>query len=165
MSQSLTAELQHEAQTTRRLLERVPEGSFGWKPHEKSMSLGQLAGHVAQLPSLIVPAFSGDEFDFAVSGWKPFSPQSTAELVEQFDANISAAADALKGQADENMGEKWRLKSGDHVIFDMPRAMVVRYFGLNHVVHHRGQLSVYLRLLDVPLPSIYGPTADEAPSR
>ena len=165
MSQSLMAELQHEAKTTRRLLERVPEGSFGWKPHEKSMSLGQLAGHVAQLPSLIIPAFDGDEFDFATSGWKPFSPQSTAELVEQFDAHVSAAADALKGQTDESMGEKWKLRSGDHVIFEMPRSMVVRYFGLNHVVHHRGQLSVYLRLLDVPLPSIYGPTADEAPGR
>ena len=161
MCQSLAAELQQEAKTTRRLLERVPEASLGWKPHEKSMSLGQLAGHVAQLPTLIVPALTEDEFDFAVAGWKPFSPQSTAELVEQFDANIKAAAETLKGQADERMGEKWKLKSGDHVLFEMPRAMVVRFVGLNHVIHHRGQLSVYLRLLDVPLPSIYGPSADE----
>lgn len=161
----LAAELEQEARTTRRLLERVPEASFGWQPHEKSMSLGQLAGHVAQLPTLIVPALTQDEFDFAVAGWKPFSPQSTAELVEQFDANVSAAAAALKSQGDEKMGEKWKLKSGNHVIFEMPRAMVVRFVGLNHVVHHRGQLSVYLRLLDVPLPSIYGPSADEPPSR
>lgn len=157
----LAAELEQEAKTTRRLLERVPEGSFGWKPHEKSMSLGQLAGHVAQLPTLLVPALTGDEFDFAVAGWKPFSPQSTAELVEQFDANIKAAADTLRGAAEERMGDKWRLRSGEHVLFEMPRAMVVRFVGLNHVIHHRGQLSVYLRLLDVPLPSIYGPTADE----
>lgn len=162
MCQSLAAELQQEAKTTRRLLERVPEASFGWKPHEKSMSLGQLAGHVAQLPTLIVPALTEDEFNFAVAGWKPFSPQSTAELVEQFDANVTAAADALKSQPDEKMGEKWKLKSGDHVLFEMPRAMVVRFVGLNHVVHHRGQLSVYLRLLDVALPSIYGPSADES---
>lgn len=159
--QSLAAELQQEAKTTRRLLERVPEASFGWKPHVKSMSLGQLAGHVAQLPTLIVPALTEDELDFAVAGWKPFSPQSTAELVEQFDANVSAAADALQSQADEKMGETWKLKSGDHVLFEMPRALVVRFVGLNHVVHHRGQLSVYLRMLDVPLPSIYGPSADE----
>ena len=162
MCEALAAELQQEAKTTRRLLERVPEGSFGWKPHEKSMTLGQLAGHVAQLPTLIIPALTDDGFDFAVAGWKPFSPQSTAELVEQFDANISATAEALNSQPDESMGQTWKLKSGDHVLFEMPRAMVVRFVGLNHVVHHRGQLSVYLRLLDVPLPSIYGPTADES---
>lgn len=162
MCQSLAAELQQEAKTTRRLLERVPEASFGWKPHEKSMSLGQLAGHVAQLPTLIVPALTEDEFDFAIAGWKPFSPQNTAELVEQFDANVTAAADALKSQPDEKMSETWKLKSGDHVLFEMPRALVVRFVGLNHVVHHRGQLSVYLRMLDVPLPSIYGPSADES---
>lgn len=161
----LVAELEQEAKTTRRLLERVPEASFGWKPHEKSMTLGQLAGHVAQLPTLIVPALTEDEFDFAVAGWKPFSPQSTAELVEQHDANIKAAAETMRAAADERMGEKWKLKSGDHVLFEMPRVLVVRFVGLNHVIHHRGQLSVYLRLLDVPLPSIYGPSADEAPSR
>ena len=165
MCESLAAELQQEAKTTRRLLERVPEESFGWKPHEKSMTLGQLAGHVAQLPTLLIPALTQDEFDFATAGWKPFSPQSTAELVEQFDANISAAAETLKSQSDGSLGETWKLRSGDHVIFELPRAGVVRFVGLNHIVHHRGQLSVYLRLLDVPLPSIYGPTADEAPSR
>jgi uncharacterized damage-inducible protein DinB len=161
MCDTLAAELQQEAKTTRRLLERVPAESFGWKPHEKSMTLGQLAGHVAQLPTLIVPALTQDEFDFATSGFKPFSPQSTAELVEQFDANIKAAAETLNAQADESMGETWKLKSGDHVLFELPRAAVVRFVGLNHIVHHRGQLSVYLRLLDVPLPSIYGPSADE----
>lgn len=161
--ESLAAELEHEAKTTRRLLERVPAESFDWKPHEKSMSLGQLAGHVAQLPGLIVTALKHDEFDFAVSGWKPFIPQSTAELVEQSDANAKAAVEALRSTPDEKMGEKWRLKSGDHVLFELPRTSVVRSVGLNHVIHHRGQLSVYLRLLNVPLPSIYGPTADEAP--
>jgi len=163
IGEQLAAELEQEAKTTRRLLERVPEASFGWKPHEKSMTLGQLAGHVAQLPTLIVPAFTQDELDFATAGWKPFSPQSTAELVEQFDANISNAAETLKSQSDGSLGETWKLKSGDHVLFEMPRAAVVRFVGLNHIVHHRGQLSVYLRLLDVPLPSIYGPSADEAP--
>ena len=162
IGEQLAAELEQEAKTTRRLLERVPEASFGWKPHEKSMTLGQLAGHVAQLPTLMVPAFTQDELDFATAGWKPFSPQSTAELVEQFDANVKAAAETLRGGQDERMGEKWSLKSGGHTIFEMPRAMVARFVGLNHIVHHRGQLSVYLRLLDVPLPSIYGPSADES---
>ena len=161
----LAAEMQQEAKTTRRILERVPEGSFAWKPHEKSMSLGRLAAHVAELPELIIPALKQDELDFGSGDFKPFEPKSNAELLEKFDRNISAAVEALQQQPDERMGDKWRLRSGDHVLFEMPRALVVRFVGLNHVIHHRGQLSVYLRLLDVPVPSIYGPSADEAPGR
>lgn len=160
----LAAELRQEARTTRRILERVPEASFGWKPHEKSMTLGRLAAHVAELPELIIPALKQDEFDFASGSFQPFNPRSTAELLEKFERNIEAAAEALRAQPEETMGQPWRLRSGDHVLFEMPRAAVVRFVGLNHVVHHRGQLSVYLRLLDVPLPSIYGPSADEAPA-
>ena len=159
---SLAAELRQEAKTTRRILERVPEASFGWKPHEKSMTLGRLAAHVAELPELIIPALTQDELDFASGQFKPFEPRSTAGLLEKFDRNIEAAAELLEKQPDDRMGEKWKLRSGDHLLFEMPRAAVVRFVGLNHVVHHRGQLSVYLRLLDVPLPSIYGPSADES---
>ncbi len=162
MCEALAAELQQEARTTRRILERVPEESFGWKPHAKSMSLGRLAAHVAELPELILPALAQDEFDFASGQFKPFEPKTTAELLEKFDRNISAAAEALRKQPDDKMSERWKLRSGDHVLFEMTRAVVVRFVGLNHVVHHRGQLSVYLRLLDVPLPSIYGPSADES---
>ena len=158
----LAAEMRQEAKTTRRLLERVPEASFGWKPHEKSMTLGRLAAHVAELPELVIPALTQPELDFASGDFKPFEPKSTADLLEKFDRNIDAAAGMLEKQPDDRMGEPWKLRSGDHVLFEMPRAMVVRFVGLNHVVHHRGQLSVYLRLLDVPLPSIYGPSADEA---
>ena len=161
MCESLAAELRQEAKTTRRLLERVPEESFGWKPHETSMTLGRLAGHVTELPMLVAAALSGDELDFAAGGFVPFNPTSTAELVEKFDANVESVAGLLEKQPDERMGEPWKLRSGDHVLFEMPRAMVVRFVGLNHVIHHRGQLSVYLRMLDVPLPSIYGPSADE----
>jgi uncharacterized damage-inducible protein DinB len=159
--ETLAAELQQEAKTTRRLLERVPEESFAWKPHEKSMSLGRLAAHVAELPELILPALTQDELDFAAGQFKPFEPKTTADLLEKFDRNISAAAEALQKQPDDRMSEKWKLRSGDHVLFEMPRESVVRFVGLNHIVHHRGQLSVYLRLLDVPVPSIYGPSADE----
>jgi uncharacterized damage-inducible protein DinB len=162
LCESLAAEMRQEAKTTRRLLERVPEESFGWKPHEKSMTLGRLAAHVAELPELIGPALTRDELDFAAGDFKPFTPTSTAELLEKFDRNIEAAAGLLEKQPDERMGESWRLRSGDHVLFEMPRALVVRFVGLNHVIHHRGQLSVYLRMLDVPVPSIYGPSADEA---
>lgn len=157
----LAAEMRQEAKTTRRLLERVPEGSFGWRPHDKSMTLGRLAAHVAELPELIIPALTTPELDFASGAFKPFEPATTAGLVEKFDRSIEAAAGLLDKQPDEGMGEPWRLRNGDQVLFEMPRAMVVRFVGLNHVIHHRGQLSVYLRLLDVPLPSIYGPTADE----
>jgi uncharacterized damage-inducible protein DinB len=161
--ESLAAELRQEAKTTRRILERVPEGSFDWKPHERSMSLGRLAGHVAELPSLIVPALTQDELNFAAGTYQPFFPTSTAELLEKFDHNIGAAAELLSGQPDERMNDTWRLGSGEQTFFAGPRAAAVRMLALNHVVHHRGQLSVYLRLLDVPVPSIYGPSADEAP--
>ena len=159
---SLAAEMRQEAKTTRRVLERVPEASFGWKPHEKSMTLGRLAGHVAELPSLIVPALTQPEFDFASGVFKPFDARGTAELLEKFDRNVETTAGLLEKQSDDTMGEPWRLRNGEHVLFEMPRGMVVRFIGLNHVIHHRGQLSVYLRMLDVPLPSIYGPTADES---
>jgi uncharacterized damage-inducible protein DinB len=162
MCESLAAEMRHEAKTTRRLLERVPEASFGWKPHEKSMTLGRLAAHVAELPELITPALLLPEFDFASGDFKPFEPESTAGLLEKFDRNIDAVASLLEKQPDDKMGEPWRLRNGERVLFEMPRGAVVRFIGLNHVVHHRGQLSVYLRLLDVPLPSVYGPTADES---
>jgi uncharacterized damage-inducible protein DinB len=161
LCETLAAELRQEAKTTRRLLERIPEESFGWKPHEKSMTLGRLAAHVAELPELIIPALTQPELDFGSGDFKPFNPESTAGLLEKFDRNIEAAAELLEKQPDERMGEKWKLRSGDHVLFEMPRALVVRFVGLNHVIHHRGQLSVYLRMLDVPLPSIYGPSADE----
>src|SRR5688500_17141725 len=162
MCEVLAAELRQEAKTTRRLLERVPEASFDWKPHEKSMNLGRLAAHVAELPELIIPALMQPGFDFAPGQFKPFAPKTTPELWEKFARNTEAAAGLLQKQPGETMGDQWRLRSGDHVLFEMPRAMVVRFVGLNHVVHHRGQLSVYLRLLDVPLPSIYGPSADES---
>jgi len=163
MCEPLAAELRQEAATTRRLLERVPEDKFGWKPHEKSMALGRLAGHIAELPSIVAPALTQDELDFATGNYQPFIPSSVAELLEKFDSNVAAAVELLQNQPDERMNEKWRLRSGDTIIFDSPHAGVVRTKALNHVVHHRGQLSVYLRLLDVPLPSIYGPSADEGP--
>jgi uncharacterized damage-inducible protein DinB len=161
--ESLAAELRQEAKTTRRILERVPEGSFDWQPHEKSMSLGRLAGHVAELPSLIAPALTQDELNFASGAYKPFVPTSNAELLERFDETVNSAVELLSGQTDERLNESWRLGSGDQTFFTGPRAVAVRVLALNHVVHHRGQLSVYLRLLGVPVPSIYGPSADEAP--
>jgi uncharacterized damage-inducible protein DinB len=160
MGEPLAAELKQEAATTRRLLERVPEDKLEWRPHEKSMTLGRLAGHVAELPSLLGPVLGAEELDFAAGNFKPFNATSVAEILERFDKNIADGVEGLKGLEDARAFDKWRLRSGDHVIAELPRAAIVRGLVLNHVVHHRGQLSVYLRLLDVPLPSIYGPTAD-----
>ncbi|HXG94767.1 MAG TPA: DinB family protein [Blastocatellia bacterium] len=161
LNEIIIGELKHEANTTRKLLERVPEPALGWKPHEKSMSLGRLAGHVAELPGLIVPIVNQDELDFASGDYKPFTPTSRFELLEVFDKALSMAVDALQTATDEQLQKTWRLRSGDKVFGELPRIAMIRGLVLNHIIHHRGQLSVYLRLQDVPLPSIYGPSADE----
>ena len=160
LSEPIAAELRREAATTRRMLERVPEDKLAWRPHEKSMTLGRLAGHIAELPRLVVSTVTQDEVDFAAGNFRPFTASNVPELLEKFDENIAAAAEALGGQPDEHLLKTWRLRRGEQVIFELPRVAVLRSMGLNHIIHHRGQLSVYLRLLDVPLPSIYGPTAD-----
>ncbi len=160
LSKALAEELRQEAVSTRKMLERVPEDAFDWKPHEKSTSLGRLAGHIVQLPGMVSPIMTMDELDFA--NVPPFTPASASELVEKFDENIADAIGQLQGQPDENLQKPWRLLINGHELFQMPRAAFIRSVMLNHLIHHRGQLSVYLRLRDVPLPSVYGPTADES---
>ena len=160
LSETFAQELQQEAVATRKMLARVPQDAFDWQPHEKSMPLGRLAGHIAELPSLAGPILTMDELDF--SGFMPFRPASVSELVERFDKNIADAVKQLQNQPDEHLSKPWRLLSGGKVFFEMPRVAFIRTMLLNHLIHHRGQLSVYLRLRGVPLPSVYGPTADEA---
>jgi len=162
LADAMLAELGHEAGTTRRLLERVPAEHFGWKPHEKSMTLGRLAQHIAEIPGWISTIVEQDEFDVGARGGSaPPGPKDRAELLQLFEGNIGRITDVLKRQSDERMLAPWRLKRQGQVILEMPRAAMIRSLALNHMVHHRGQLSVYLRLQNVPLPSIYGPTADE----
>lgn len=161
ISEALAAELKVEAATTRRLLERVPQDSFTWKPHEKSMTLGRLSGHVAELPKFFAAILTQDEIDFSSGNYQPFAPQSTDELVAAFDKNVADALELLGGQSDDVYFKAWRMRNGEKVFFELPRMAALRSMGLNHFIHHRGQLSVYLRLLDVPLPSIYGPSADD----
>jgi uncharacterized damage-inducible protein DinB len=161
LSQAFAAELKQEAATTRRLLERVPQDKFDWKPHDKSMTLGRLAGHVAELPNLITFTMAGDEIDFATRQYKPYAPASTAELAETFDKNVDRALESLNNQSDDQLQKTWRLRSGEQIFLEIPKKAALRNVGLNHLIHHRGQLSVYLRLLEVPVPSIYGPSADE----
>lgn len=159
LSAAFAEELQSESATTRKMLERVPEDAFDWKPHEKSSSMGRLAGHVAELVSMFVPMVTKDAMDFG--DFKPFKPSSVSELVEKFDENVAGAVELLKNQSDDELPKLWRIKSGEKVFLEMPRAAFIRWV-LSHIVHHRGQLSVYLRLRDVPLPPVYGPTADES---
>ena len=160
LSEPIIAELQHEAGTTRKMLERVPQGSLAWKPHEKSRTLGEVAAHIANLPGVFITPLDRDDFDR--NDYQPGAVvDSLADILETFDKNISSALEMLKTLSDERLLASWRYRYGEQVIFEMPRLAVIRLMALNHLIHHRGQLSVYLRLLNVPLPPVYGPTADE----
>jgi uncharacterized damage-inducible protein DinB len=161
LSDALIAELQQEATTTRKCLERIPETTFDWKPHEKSMSMSRLATHVAEMVNWAKEVAEKSEMDFATQEYKPFEPKTTAELVEYFDESLAGATEAIKNTSDEAMMENWKLRNGEEIYFDMPRIQVLRGMVFNHIVHHRGQLSVYLRLNDIPVPALYGPSADE----
>ena len=159
---ALVPEFDHEMATTRRLLERVPETEFDWKPHEKSMSLGQLAGHIANLPTWCSATLEHTVLELDTIGdTRPRSPESRAWLLQQFDGNVAAARNLLTTKTDADMLSPWTLKKGGHELFTMPRLSAIRSFVMNHMIHHRGQLSVFLRLRNVPVPPIYGPTADE----
>jgi len=160
--ETLLQELEQEAQTTRRVLERVPDASLGWKPHEKSMSLGQLALHIATVPGAVAEMAAGPGLDMPPAFVQP-SAQTSAELLPALEQSLVKARAALGGIDDRRALEPWTLERGDQVLMTMPRAAVLRTIMLNHWYHHRGQLSVYLRELDVPVPSIYGPSADENP--
>jgi uncharacterized damage-inducible protein DinB len=163
IAESILPEFDHETATTRTLLERVPAEKAEWKPHAKSMSLGQLAMHIANLPMWASITLERKEFDTNPPGGRPAtgpSFQSSSHLLETYDANVSAARALIVRTTDGEFMVQWTLKNGGKSMFSMPRVAVLRSFVLNHAVHHRGQLSVYLRLLDVPIPNIYGPTAD-----
>jgi len=157
-------EFDQEMATTRRVLERVPADKLDWKPHAKSMSLGQLASHVAQLPDWVSYIFTADEFDFRPPdrpAYKGADCKTSQELLDLFDRSVATAREAISGAREQSLDTPWTLKAGDYTAFTAPRWRVFRGFGMNHIIHHRAQLSVYLRLLDVPVPPIYGPTADE----
>lgn len=158
IAESFLSELDVEMPTTRRLLERVPSEKGTWKPHPKSFSLAHLAQLVARMPSWLTGTMKQTELD--LSKFAGYSNETTATLLAEFDRNVKEARAAVSGASDADFMAPWSLRNGDRVFFTLPRVAVMRQ-NVNHLVHHRGQLSVYLRLLDVPLPSIYGPTADE----
>jgi uncharacterized damage-inducible protein DinB len=163
-SKGLIAELDQEMATTRRLLERYPEDKATYQPHPKSMTLARLASHIAELPGWAPSILKGDSFDIAPSEGPQYQPPTwttRAEILGRFDQNVATLRQLLGETTDEAFGQPWTLKKGGQTVFTLPRAAVVRSMLFSHVIHHRGQLSVYLRVCDVPLPSIYGPTADE----
>lgn len=160
---SLLPEFDQEMVTTRNLLAVVPDGKTDWKPHPKSMPLGYMSVHIATLPSWATNVVKQTELDFAPAGGKPWVMpefESSKRNLEKFDAGVREARAALESIPDADWMETWSLKRGGQALFSMPRIAVYRSFFMNHLIHHRGQLSVYLRLNEVPLPSIYGPTAD-----
>jgi uncharacterized damage-inducible protein DinB len=158
LSQMFLPEFDQEMQTTRRVLERVPGDRGTWKPHEKSFSVAHLAQLVSWMPGWITNALTQTQLDLARAGG--YSNQKTEELLGQFDRHVTEARAALAAATDADFQVPWSLVMGERVLFTLPRAAIIRQ-NINHLVHHRGQLTVYLRLLDIPVPSIYGPTADE----
>jgi len=156
-------EFRNEAAITKRLLDRVPADKLTWKPHAKSMTLGQLAGHIASIPGGISKLVQQESFDVLKGSFVPAQPSSLEQILATLDQGVSEADQFLQGFDEESAAATFRLMKGDREVFCQPRAVTVRTIMLNHWYHHRGQLSVYLRLLDVPLPVIYGRSADTDP--
>jgi uncharacterized damage-inducible protein DinB len=165
INQGFLAEFAQEATTTRKCLERVPDDKFGWKPHEKSMTMSHLAIHLAEMPNWASAILGMDSLDLNPPGGEPYKVpeiKNNAELLAFFDKNIEGAKKAIAAAGDDAAWmQDWSLMSGGNTLMTMPRVVCVRTFVMNHVYHHRGQLSVYLRENNIPVPSIYGPSADE----
>lgn len=164
LSEALLPEFDHEMANTRKTLERVPEDKLGWKPHEKSGAMGWLAGHLANIPTWAIATIDKDSLDLAPQGvplGPPPAPTSQKEIIEMFDKNVVAARGAIANAGDEHLLKRWSLLMGGKVVLTLPRMAVLRSFVMNHSIHHRAQLGIYLRLNNVPVPAIYGPSADE----
>jgi len=163
ISKSLLPEFDNEMANTSKTLERVPDEKFGWKPHDKSFPMGALATHLANLPSWGSVTLSSDSFDLAPEGKPVKAPElnSTKEVLQKFDENAAATRAAILAASNEELFKHWTLQSNGNTIMTLPKIAVLRSFVMNHMIHHRAQLGVYLRLNDIPVPSIYGPSADE----
>jgi uncharacterized damage-inducible protein DinB len=165
IAQSLLPEFDQEMANTRKALERLPEDKLEWKPDPKSMTLGRLAGHVAEMPNWAAMTVSTESLDINPGGKRSFEAMvatSREQVLEVFDKNVADARKAIEGVSDQALMENWRLLSDGHEILSMPRAAVLRSLAMNHLIHHRGQLTVYYRLVGVAVPGMYGPSADES---
>ena len=161
LKKAFIAELKHESTLTQKMLERVPLDKSDWKPHEKSMTVGRLATHVAELTNWITRIINIDDFDFAVNKFSSHTATSQEELVKILQENLDKAIADLEIADDEMLNKQWIVRVGEKVMYNLPKKVAIRSWAVSHLYHHRGQLSVYLRLLDVPVPGMYGPSADE----
>jgi len=161
LGEMFAMEIEHEAGATKRVLERLPADKFDWTPHEKSMKLGHLASHLVNLLGWTGVTLASDELDFEAMDFEPPEYTSAEECVAGLEREIEKATSALRGASDEALMEMWTLRAGEKVFFTIPKTVVVRNFVINHGIHHRSQLAMYLRLNDIPVPQIYGPSADE----
>jgi uncharacterized damage-inducible protein DinB len=155
------AELKHESSMSKKMLEKVPLDQKDWKPHEKSMTLGRLATHVAEIPHWISRIITIDDWDFAVQGFASHTAATTEELLDIFQQKLDKAIADLQTMSDDDFNKKWTVRRGNQFRNELPKKVAIRGWGFSHLIHHRGQLSVYLRLLNVPIPGMYGPSADE----
>jgi uncharacterized damage-inducible protein DinB len=162
LSDAMVAEFRHEAQTTRKLIERIPDEKLSFRPHPKSMTMGGLGTHIAHIPEWAETIVNDRELDMSKTDTRAKERKSRKEILEYFDENVEKFQKILAGKPDDHLFLTWTLKSGDDVVLTLPRAACLRSFILSHIIHHRGQLSVYLRENDIPVPSIYGPSADES---
>ena len=163
-SQTILPEFDQEMASTRKVLERVPDDKLDWKPHPKSNTIGWNANHLAEMPAWVMETINRTELDISPPGGEPYrspSLSSRKAILEMFDKNVAAARKALESVKDEAMGVNWSLLQGGQTIVTMPRAAVIRSFVMNHMIHHRAILTVYLRLNNIPVPGMYGPSADE----
>lgn len=168
LNELLLPEFEREMENTRKTIERIPEDKLSWKPHPKSWSLAELVTHICNLPTWAIQTLKEDRMDLAPPGVEPPAPRkpvnSQAEALKLFAQNTAAVRELLTTAGNESLMSPWTLLSGGHTVFTMPRLAVLRSFFLNHIIHHRAQLTVYLRLNDVAVPAIYGPSADESPA-
>ena len=163
-AQNFLPEFDHEMASTRKVLERIPDDKLSWRAHPKSNTIGWNANHIAELPGWSVSIVTEPGYDFApVGGERYQSPKltSTREIVELFDRNVAEARKALAALKDESLNDPWTLRGGERIIFTMPRSAVIRSFLMSHIIHHRAVLCVYLRLNNIPVPGLYGPSGDE----
>ena len=165
IGQSLLPEFDHEMQNTRKTLERLPDNQWSWKPHAKSGTVGWLAGHIATMPGWAKETLQTDQLDYApVDGptYQPPKLDNRQQVLAEFDKGVAGARAAISNASDEDMLKPWSLLAGGKVIFTMPRVACLRSMIFNHIIHHRAQLTIYYRLLDIPVPGLYGPSADES---
>jgi len=156
----LLKEMDQEAQTTRKMLERIPNDKFQWQPHEKSMNIQRLANHIAELPAWVTMTLTSDELDFAAKPYKPIPNNNTHELLDFFEESLKSGKTHLVHAKEADLEKKWTLRNGDQILSESTKGDVIR-MAYSQIVHHRAQLGVYLRMLDIPLPGSYGPSADE----